>query len=520
MPQPPFKADQLSVDTTSGTGTRLINRNTTDDSLQFSDPVVSSALRLLDLVGVRNITGLALVGRAGDGAGYTTVQAAIDDAPITATTDEPHVILINSGRYEENLVIEKDGLVLLGLGGVTLANPTATTDATVTVQEGATVPLDVVLQNLRIENAEDGEECILVNGADTFASGTVTANTAPLAAGDTITIGGTALTGVSGARTSGNDDFSVDGTTTPDIATEIAAAINDSANSFDATVSATVISNVVTITADTAGAGGNSITLAVSTTPAGGLTASGGTLTGGGASPVMLTGALRVIDCDLIAGGVSSLQISVNIANNVEVRGGTWFGSSSTSKAFVSQCASFRLYGVEWTNDFEFAYDTGSTLPSILTSTYEVAHIARSGDWLVGLTGGVASLTVRAVSEAGTFTQGGDGTLDITHSVIGDLTLSDTTAATLVQSSRGTAAVGVGTPTLAENTLVGSVTWAGTSVSVVFDVPHPDASYAVLMEPPGPGLVPEITAKSTTGFTATATGASAATTFYSIARQL
>ena len=521
MPQNPYKVDQLNVDTTAGTGTRLINRNTTDDSLQFSDPLVSSAVRLLDLVGVRNITGIALVGRAGDGAGFTSVQDALDAAPATATVAEPHVILINSGRYEENLVIEKDGVVLLGLGGVTLANPTGTAAATLTVQEGGMIPLDVTLQNLRIENGEDGEECVLVNGADTFATGTVTVNTAPLVATDTLTIGGTALVGVSGVRASGSNNFSVDGVSTPDIATEIAAAINDVANSFAATVTATVVSNVVTVTSDTAGAGGNAITLVVATTPVGGLTASGATLTGGGAAPSMLTGVLRVIDCDLIAGGVGSLQISVNIANNVEVRGGTWYGSSSTSKALVTQCARFSLWGVGWTNDWEFSYDTGATLPSILTSTYSVGNVGRSQDWLVSLVGGVSSLSLRSVGEAGVVTQGGDGALDIRNSSIGALTLIDTTAATLTHTIRGVASAGGGTPTLAENTFTGSVTWPGaTSVSVVFPVSQPDASYQVQMEPPGPGLVPEITTKTAAGFTATVTAASAATVFYSIARQL
>lgn len=520
MPQPPFKSDQFQVDTTTGTGTRLINRNTTDDSLQFSDPVVSSAVRLLDLVGVRNITGIALVGRSGDGAGYTAIQDAIDAAPTTATQDEPHVILVHSGRYEENLVIEKDGLVIQGLGGVTIANPAATADATITVQEGATVPLDLILKDLVIENAEDGESCIRVDGTDTFASGTVTINTAPLAATDTVTIGGTALTGVSGARTSGNDDFSVDGPTTSDIATEIAAAINDPANSFSATVTASALVNVVTITAVAAGAGGNAITLAVATTPVGGMTASGATLTGGGAPPTLLSNdGLRVLDCRILATGIGTYQLRASIANNIAIRGGTFFGSSSSSKVLVSQCAAFRMGHVGWTNDFELAYDTGATLPVIPTSAYTIGHVRRANDFLVNLLG-EGSLSLSHLS-AGTVSQGGDRALDIKHSDIGDLTLSDATVATLVHTSRGTAAVGAGTPTLAENTLVDSVTWpAATSVPYVFAVPQPDASYAVHMEAPGSGLVVEITAKTAAGFTASTTGASSATTFFTVARQL
>jgi len=61
---------------------------------------------------------------------------------------------------------------------------------------------------------------------------TVTSATIP--AGSTITINGVTLTGVAGARTPGADDFSVSGGTIAAHCLEIAAAINDGANSFGA----------------------------------------------------------------------------------------------------------------------------------------------------------------------------------------------------------------------------------------------------------------------------------------------
>lgn len=66
----------------------------------------------------------------------------------------------------------------------------------------------------------------------TPSQGSVTVFSAPLTPGDTLTIGGVVLTGVAGARTPGADDFDVTLGTPAAIATEIAAALSDGANSF------------------------------------------------------------------------------------------------------------------------------------------------------------------------------------------------------------------------------------------------------------------------------------------------
>ena len=83
---------------------------------------------------------------------------------------------------------------------------------------------------------------------------------------DTITIGGvTVLTAVTGARTSGENDFSIDGTTF-DVAASIAAAINDVGNIFSGLVTAIADQNKVTLVAVTAGVAGNGVTLATTNT--------------------------------------------------------------------------------------------------------------------------------------------------------------------------------------------------------------------------------------------------------------
>lgn len=99
----------------------------------------------------------------------------------------------------------------------------------------------------------------------------------PLSVGTTITINGNVLTGISGARTPGSDDFNVDAV---DVATEIEEAINDVANSFSGDVLACAIGEFVGLTAVTSGTAGNSITLATNAPTE--VSLSGATLVGGG----------------------------------------------------------------------------------------------------------------------------------------------------------------------------------------------------------------------------------------------
>jgi hypothetical protein len=99
-----------------------------------------------------------------------------------------------------------------------------------------------------------------------------------IVAGDKVTIGGLDLTAVVGAP--GVDEFEI-GTDNADTATNIAAAINDSGNSFTATVTASAILDTVTVRAVPAGTAGNAITLTVTVTTIGSISVSGATLSGG-----------------------------------------------------------------------------------------------------------------------------------------------------------------------------------------------------------------------------------------------
>ena len=98
----------------------------------------------------------------------------------------------------------------------------------------------------------------------------------------TFTVGGVrTLTAVSGPRTPGGSNFSVDGNTF-DVADSIAAAVGDVANGFSSLVTATSQFGRVTLTAVPVGADGNA--LSVATTDPTALVLSGDYLTGGSGS--------------------------------------------------------------------------------------------------------------------------------------------------------------------------------------------------------------------------------------------
>ena len=514
MTQPVVPIDQIQIEP-SLAGSRVISAAAAGD-LQLSDPNVTAVLEAL--VGLRNITGVFIVGRAGDGAPYTVAQDAIDAIPVTSSALLPSLVIFLPGVYTENLTIDKDGVYLVGLGGVKITNSAA--DATVTIEDNPeTTPQAVVLKDLVIENTDAGEECVLIQGAGTYATGTATVVNAPLAVGDTLTIGGTALTGVTGTRTAGSDDFSVDGVTVGAVAAEISAAIDDSANSFYGTVTADYSAGVVTVTASSPGVGGNAITLATATTPAGGITVSGATLTGGGSSGSEVANDEVLIDnCTLVASGVGGYTVYADTVNNVRIQGGTWRGSASTAIGYAANCAAFRMFDVEWANDLELAYDTGNDQPATLTSEYEVKGCGRVND-LVGSLTGLGSLTMANLPVVGDVTFGGDQTLTVSHSRIGALVLSGTSATTLVKSTRGAASTAAGSPTLSEDSLVGSVAFAASGAeTVTFDVNQPDALYGVFLDNPVLASDIRAIAKAVGSFDINADVALTGTVYYKVVR--
>ena len=523
MPQPPFLVDALQIEPGSG-DTLTISRDTaTAGAMKFVDAVLTSGVLLSQLMGIRNVTGVFVVGRAGDGASYTTIQSALDAVPTASSATAPSLVLVLPGTYTENITIQKDGVYLVGLGGVTITNSGASDTVEISAAI-ATKPLDLLLRGLVIKNTTAAKACVRVIGADTFATGNATVINFPLATGDTLTINGTALTGVAGTRTSSSDNFSVSGGSAAAIAAEIVAAINDTANSFDTLVSAAVDGGApaqINLTAVTAGSGGNSITLATSTTPAGGITLSGATLTGGtSAGSTVGNGVITIEDCDLVAAGAAGYQVRADTSGHIRVRGGTWRGSDNASLSTVSNCALFSITDVAYANDIEVAYDTTADRPADTTCEYLLSGISRLGGVLSNLAG-AGTLTLSNCPSMTSLNQTGDQALAVKHSSVGALTLGGTTAAVLTASTRSTVAVSAGTPTLSEPKIIDLATFGPPDASVKaysFTVSQPDTNYTVLLESPTTTTVLAVANKTVTGFDVNASAAFTGTVGLSIVR--
>lgn len=518
MAQPPFKTDVLQIEPAAA-GTRTISRDATAGELRFVDPTFPSGVVLADLVGIQTIANTTVVGTGG-GAQFTTIQDAIDALPTTGSATDPQVILLFPGTYAEKLTVEKDGVVLVGQGEVRIVNGDA--DPTIHIIQGdTTVPRFVRLVNLTLVAEDDGSTCVFVDGSNTFATGSLTVAAAPLAAGDTVTIGGVTLTGVAGGRTSGGNNFNCTLGTTSALAAEITAAINDTANGFAAgTVTAVLDGSDVDLTAVVPGAAGNAVTLSTVTVPPGGVTVSGATLTGGGGlnSEVGLDG-VHIDGCKLQATGIGTRQVVCDSVNTVRVSGGSWEGSSSTSVSVVGQTATFSLFGVQWVNDIEVAYDVGIDQPAASPTGWSMQGVGQAGTLLVNLIGAGSTLVANC-PVVGHTTHNGDRTFRTVNTGFGNVLVEDTVAATFVNCTRGTVG-GVGAGTLQETSLVGTIAFTASALEVVsFGVAQPDASYTVVLDVPSLSVTAAVTSRTATGFTVETSAPFTGTVGYSVVRQI
>lgn len=169
MAQDPLQIDSLQVKGDASVGSRLIEADATDGSLKFTDARIPGGLNLHQVPGLQQVDRVFLVGEGGlglskDSAGvaFTSIQDALDSLSDIYTDDNPATILVAPGTYTENLVVEKDGIQIIGLGRVTLRN-SGVAD-TLTVIEGVGIPLGFKLQNVRVENTEAGRAAVLVDG--------------------------------------------------------------------------------------------------------------------------------------------------------------------------------------------------------------------------------------------------------------------------------------------------------------------------------------------------------------------
>lgn len=520
MPQPPVLTDVLQIEPGSG-DTLTVSRDATSGGLKFTDPAIPAGVLLSALVGVRGITGVYIVGRAGDGAPYTSVQDALDAVPASASAASPALILVMPGRYVGNVVVERDGVYITSLGGATLVNDGDSDTVQIRASLEAT-PQDFLMRGITVVNDRAGRACVRFIGADSFASGTVTIDAVPLAVGDMITIGGTSLTGVIGSRTPGSNDFSVASMDPTVVAAEIADAINDPANSFSTLVSASSAGPVATIEAVTAGAGGNAITLAASVTLPGAVTLSGATLAGGGAAGSLVASGEAVLDnCWLQATDAAGFVLHADTVNNVRVQGGTFKGSHPFSSVVAINVASLRIYGVERATAFALSYESSAGQPATVSSIYSIANCGPIGTIAANLVD-VSDLYLFNNYLVGDITFGGGSqVLSAWDSRVGDLTLSDSSVVALNRCERGSLTLAGGAPTLEESHLIDTLEFvASVSETYTFDIAQPDTGYTVLLESPDPGVVLAVTNKTVSGFDVESNVALTGTVGLSIVRKV
>jgi len=417
MAQDPFQADQFQVEPGQEPSTPRLIRRATDGSLEFLDALITGGITLSQLAGLRSIQNILVVGQAGAGAEYTTIQSALDAIPVGASPTNPYFVLIGPGVYNEDLNIVRDGVFLLGFGAV-LASAETTPGGpaayhTIVVQAAlGTIPKFVVLRNLIIQNIHTAYAAIRVAGA--------------------------------------------------------------------------------------------------------------------AASEVAETG-LFIEDCRvqaLAAGG--NHPIWADSVNHITVRGGS-LGGAAASLNRIDNCASFRAVGVTDILGAQLDFDTTGDVPSeaVSSSLYELHGCPSVGVGsslsppLSATLSGRGSLEISGCSGGPAATFAGDRTVRAQGSRLGNLTLSGSTALSLVGSQKGTVTSG-GTATMEEPIQRGAAAFtADITQAVVFDTPQPDADYTVDVEldlPPANDEAHWITLKTAAGFTINFTTAQTLTASWAVKR--
>jgi hypothetical protein len=391
MAQPNIQADGVRIEPGSG-DTLTITRDPLTGSLRFVDAVVTAGINLRDMASLSTVAGVLVVGKSGAGATYTTVQSAITAVPADASLTNPYLVLILPGVYSENVVIEKAGITVLGLGRVVITAAGAT--PTITVQSSvSTTPTSLILKDLTVVQPNGGQACVSLIGA---ASSTI-----------------------------GRDKVLLDG-------------------------------------------------------------------------------------CTLTASGVGSFTMLANAVNYISLHNCQSYGSSGTSSLRVSQCAELDINGGVL-GSLQADYTTGGVIPFVTGSLYAVVNCVL-GNVQSTLTGG-GVLGLAGCASVGDITMYGNQTLEVSGSIVGNLSLNGSTAATLRFSSRGSVS---GTGTLSEPVTTGSVPFVGSaSEAVLFPVPRASGTYGVSLDT-GVSTAAYVSARSATGFTVTFTSPVTTTVYWTV----
>jgi len=370
MAQPPLRLDALEIYGDSGVApAALIDADPLTGEMRFSDAVTLTPLKLAEIAGVQNISGVVIVGKGGSGMSTddeniraTTISQGLDLIPTSASPTSPWLLLVMPGVYIENVFHDRNGVHMFGLGNVVIRNASAT--ATYTILEGPfSIPKSLTFQNIRFENTTAGTAAVRLTSA-LYATGTATVSDVTFV-GDTISIGGNTLTAIASGGTPIAGEFEI-GATFTDTATNLVTAINSSLNpALNALVKASSAATVVTLQSQVPGLAGNAITLATSVVLT--FVLSGATLAGGvdsAAGSTVAESLVRFIDCDLVATDATGFHFIAESVDNLYFSGGNWEDSSTGATFRVRECASLEMVDVSNITLMDLRYDTVGGGPS------------------------------------------------------------------------------------------------------------------------------------------------------------
>ena len=217
----------------------------------------------------------------------------------------------------------------------------------------------------------------------------------------------------------------------------------------------------------------------------------------GGAGSDIGDAGLYFRDCNFASSGAGGYTVYADTVDYVYLDNCTTLGASSTATLYASQCALLRVTGGDQ-RLVQAEYDAGGVIPSVIGSSYELLGCRSVSNVLSTLTS-AGSFLISGCNSVGNVTVNGNRTLTAKNSALGNLVLGGTTAATLVNSTRGT--VG-GAGKLNSNTSGTLAFVASAAETFAFPVERTNANYAVALDT-GIATTAYVSARSAVGFTVT-----------------
>ena len=372
MAQSPMKLDAIQIEPESG-DTLTISRGDSGD-LQFVDAKVTTAISLTRLAGLTANTSILTVGSDSQ---YSSLQDAIDAIPANASATNPHTVLVGAGIYAENVIVEKDGISLVGVGMPTIS--AATGDAITLSAAVSTRPKGFSMEGFRVVSSEAGSSCVRITGG----------------AGSTI--------------------------------------------------------------------GENGILLK---------------------------------DLELQPSGIGSRSLRASTVGKIIGVGGDW-SAQATTYVELAQCASVLLKGIRQLSDVSVSHSDAAALSATASSSYSIQECGDVGNVLASLSG-ESELLISGCPSMGNVTVNGDRSTEINCSVVGNLTLNESSVCTLNATKHGELS---GDGSVSVSNLSGEAILDNqANLDIIFDVAQTDTNYTICVEIAPTSTVASVHTKTVNGF--------------------